>query len=387
MGGGTVVLVSDATERRQIDDRLRQIQRIEALGKVSGEVAHDFSNILSTISGNLHLLESAPPERQQALRQTIASAVDLGTSLIDRLLAFARRQHLAPEIVDLPDLVEAMTDLIAFALRDEIALEVRVAQDPLPVLVDPGQLESAILNLCLNAAQAIEGPGTITIEVRRNGARALLSVSDTGSGMTPEVLAHAMEPFFTTRTDGTGTGLGLAMVYGFIRQSGGDVALTSSPGAGTVVQLSLPLQGAAPAMPPLPALGPVLLVEDDPTDRAVAHGLLAPHAAQIICCATAAEARHRLAAANPAPDLIVTDLMLGTRIEGWAIAREALRSVPGLRALIVSGSLPATNPLEADHPARSAMIAKPLDQTALAAALAALFSKGQDDDPLQGGDL
>lgn len=387
LGGGTVVLVSDATERRQIDDRLRQIQRIEALGKVSGEVAHDFGNILSTISGNLHLLETAPPGRQQALRQTIASAVDLGTSLIDRLLAFARRQHLAPETVDLPDLVEAMTDLIAFALRDEITLEVRVAQGPLPVLVDPGQLESAILNLCLNAAQAIEGPGTITISVERDGSRALLSVSDSGSGMTPDVLAHAMEPFFTTRTDGTGTGLGLAMVYGFIRQSGGDVTLTSAPDAGTIVQLSLPLQGAAPATPALPALGRVLLVEDDAGDRAAAHALLASIAREVICCATAAEARHRLASGGPALDLIVTDLMLGTRIEGWSIARDALGSAPLVRALIVSGSLPPTNPLEVDHPARSAMVAKPLEATALATALAALFSKGQDDDPLQGGDL
>ncbi|MGP9804876.1 ATP-binding protein [Paracoccus sp. NSM] len=227
----------------------------------------------------------------------------------------------------------------------------------------------------LRQPEAIEGPGTISIDVERDGSRALLSVSDTGIGMTPEVLAHAMEPFFTTRADGTGNGLGLAMVYGFIRQSGGDVTLTSAPHSGTVVKLKLPLQGAAPAIAPLLALGHVLLVEDDPSDRTVARNLLAPHAAEVICCATAAEARHRLHAGNPVPDLIVTDLMLGTRIEGWTIAREALRSVPAMRALIVSGSLPATNPLEADHPARTEMVAKPLDQTALAAALAALLSE------------
>ena len=374
LGGGTVVLVSDATERRQIDDRLRQIQRIEALGKVSGEVAHDFGNILSTISGNLHLLEGAPPARQQALRQTIASAVDLGTSLTDRLLAFARRQHLAPETVDLPELIEAMTDLIGFALRDEIALEVRLAPGPLPVLVDPGQLESAILNLCLNAAQAIEGPGTITIGLARDEARAILSVSDTGSGMTPDVLAHAMEPFFTTRTDGTGTGLGLAMVYGFIRQSGGDVTINSALGAGTQVQQSLPLQpAAAPGPAPLPALGRVLLVEDDADDRAVACSLVAPHARDLICCTTADEARRRLAALPHGPDLIVTDLMLGTRIEGWSLAREVLASSPHTRALVVSGSLPAANPLDAVFPARTVMLAKPLSASALAAAIAPLY--------------
>ena len=134
-GGGAVVLIAETTERRQVDDRLRQIQRIEALGKVSGEVAHDFGNILSTISSSLHLMEGAPPERQGGLRQTIASAVEIGSALTGRLLAFARRQHLAPETVDLPSLVEGMADLAGFALRDEIDLVLDLPDTPLPVRV------------------------------------------------------------------------------------------------------------------------------------------------------------------------------------------------------------------------------------------------------------
>ncbi|MDZ4134949.1 MAG: ATP-binding protein, partial [Paracoccaceae bacterium] len=203
-GGGAVVLITDVTERRQMENRLRQIQRIEALGKVSGEVAHDFGNILSTISGSLHLMDSAPPDRQASLRQTLGSAVDLGISLTQRLLSFARRQQLEPETVELNSLVEGMADLVGFALRDDIVLTIRPAQQPLLVRIDPGQLESALLNLCLNAGQASEGAGTITLSVITDGPQAVIEVADTGIGMTPEVLAHAMDPFFTARRDGTG---------------------------------------------------------------------------------------------------------------------------------------------------------------------------------------
>ena len=374
-GGGAVALISDATERRQIDDRLRQIQRIEALGKVSGEVAHDFGNILSTISGSLHLMETAPPPRQGALRQTVASAVDLGMSLTNRLLSFARRQQLEPETVDLPALVEGMADLIGFALRDDIALEIQTGAAPLPVRIDPGQMESALLNLCLNSAQAIEGPGRITLTLDRHEDQAVLSVTDTGAGMPPEVLAHAMEPFFTARRDGTGTGLGLAMVYGFIRQSGGDVQIASAPGQGTTVRLSLPVQGAAAltappaARPAAPPFARALLVEDDPADRAAAAALLAPWAARIDTAASRAEAEAHLA--TPC-DLIVTDLNLEGSVAGWALATAALERWPGARALVVSGHLPAADPLRPRFGPRAATLAKPLTADRLGASLEGL---------------
>ena len=372
--GGTVVLISDATERRQMEDRLRQIQRIEALGKASGEVAHDFGNILSTISGSLHLMDSAAPERQEMLRQTIASAVDLGASLTGRLLAFARRQHLEPETVDLPALVDGIADLVGFALRDGVELIIDTDGSTLPVLVDPGQLESAILNLCLNAGQAIEGAGRITLSVRREADRALIEVADTGVGMSPDVLAHAMEPFFTARADGTGTGLGLAMVYGFIHQSGGDIAITSSPGEGTSVRLTLPLL-ADRAEPP-DALGRVLVVDDDPADRKVASALLSPWTEDLLMTSEAAAALQHLSIPL---SLIVTDLSLHGRIDGWRLAEAALDRWPEARAIVVSGHLPAVDPLSARFPGRFATLAKPLSAGSLSFVLSNLFGKPQSD--------
>lgn len=372
-GGGAVVLVADATERHQMENRLRQIQRIEALGKVSGEVAHDFGNILSTISAGLHLMEQASPDRQSALRHSIGSAVDLGTSLTGRLLAFARRQHLEPETVDLPALVDGIADLVGFALRDGVDLIIDTTPAPLPVLVDPGQLESAILNLCLNSGQAIEGKGQITLSVRGDGDLAIIEVADTGNGMSPEVLAHAMEPFFTARADGTGTGLGLAMVYGFIRQSGGDIAISSTPGQGTSVRLSLPLHATSPA---IGTLGTVLLVEDDATDRAAAIRLLAPVTKGLRIAGDIAAARAHLV---EAVDLLITDLSLDGRIEGWRLAETALTRWPELRAVIVSGHLPHIDPLSARFPGRVAVLEKPMTQNTLTAALDRLANTPEQD--------
>lgn len=371
-GGGSVVLISDSTERKQMDSRLSQIQRIEALGKVSGEVAHDFGNILSTISGSLHLMETATPERHAGLRQTAASAVDLGVSLTQRLLSFARQQQLDPETVELNQLVEGMADLIGFALRDEIALEVQTAAEPLRVCVDPGQMESALLNLCLNAGQAIEGFGTITVSLSAQGDQVVLEVSDTGTGMTPEVLAHAMEPFFTARRDGTGTGLGLAMVYGFIRQSGGDVQISSQLGEGTHVRLLLPLQAPHLEREP-PHIGYVLVVEDSPEDMRRAVALITPLAAQVITCGSAASAREQIS--KYSFDLVVSDLSLNGAIAGWQIAETALCAAPQTRALVVSGHLPAVNPLSAQYGDRVRTLSKPLNAKALGEALNELFTE------------
>lgn len=380
-GGQSVVLISDATERHEMEQRLLQIQRIEAIGKVSGEVAHDFGNILSTISANLHLMETAPAERQPGLRQTITSAVDLGTSLTQRLLSFARRQQLDPETLELNTLVEGMADLVAFALPDAVEIEFHTHPEPLWVRVDPGQLESAILNLCLNAGQAIEGAGRVSVAVERQGPQARLIVADTGIGMPADVLSHAMEPFYTARRDGTGTGLGLAMVYGFIGQSGGDVQIHSVPGEGTNVCLSLPLRAdpaEAVAHVPLPPLGTVLLVEDDSADAARASTLLEPAADRLAILGDAAAAAERIA--NACPDLLVTDLNLHGRIEGWRLAEAVLSADPRARAIVVSGHLPDVDPLSHRFKGRIATLAKPLSAEAVARAVAILTNdKGATD--------
>jgi CheY-like chemotaxis protein len=270
-------------------------------------------------------------------------------------------------------LIEGVADLVGFAVREGVDLVVDTAPTPLPVLVDAGQLESAILNLCLNSGQAIEGKGQITLSVRGEGDLAVIEVADTGSGMTPEVLAHAMEPFFTARVDGAGTGLGLAMVYGFIRQSDGDIAISSTPGKGTCVRLCLPLHTAHAASEDL---GTVLLVEDDPTDRAAATAFLAPMARRLLVAGDADAARARLGAV----DLLVTDLPLCGRIEGWRLAEHALTRWRDLRVVIVSGHLPHVNPLSSRFPGRVALLEKPMSAKTLATALGLLAANPELDD-------
>lgn len=243
--GGAVWLFSDVTERRQMQERLSQIQRIESLGKISGEIAHDFGNVLSTISGNLHLLETARADMAIVLRQRMANAAELGATLVQRLLAFARRQHLEPEVTDLNLLVSGMTDLVEIALNGEVELVTRLTDSPLLARVDPGQMESALLNICLNSRQAMEDKGRIEITVRPRGVESgEIEIKDNGSGMSQDILRRCLDPFFTARRDGQGTGLGLSMVYGFIRQSGGDMKIQSRPGRGTTVSLIVPLTGA-----------------------------------------------------------------------------------------------------------------------------------------------
>ncbi|SNT76163.1 ATP-binding protein [Paracoccus seriniphilus] len=363
--GGSVMLLSDASERRELSERLRQVQRTEALGKIAGEVAHDFGNILSTISTSLHLMENAPPERMASLRQSLGAALDVGSSLTQRLLAFARRLNLEPEVMDLNDLVAGVEDLIALALDEQVTLAIETAETALTVRIDPGQMESALLNLCLNAAQAIQGSGRIDIRLRHltEQEMALVEVCDSGQGMSPEVLAHAMEPFFTARSDGTGTGLGLAMVSGFIRQSGGDVEITSQPGKGTCVRLMLPL--CVEAATNIADALRVLLVEDDPADAAHARAVLTH--SDITETADPDEALRLLQ--SQVFDLLVTDLHLGPDVAGWRLAEAALQADPDTRAIVVSGHLPARNPLDARFPGRVFGLPKPMKAAALAACL------------------
>lgn len=362
--GGTVALFSDATERRQLQDRMQQIQRIEGLAKISGEVAHDFGNILSTISSSTHMLEAASPERSRELRHTIGSAVELGTSLTQRLLAFARRQHLEPELVELNELVEGLTDLIYLTLRDNISFRVQPADEDLFVRVDAGQLESAIINICLNAAQAISDSGQITIRLASSDdEHAVIAVEDTGSGMSPSVLAHAMEPFFSARRDGKGTGLGLAMVYGFIRQSNGDVQIESEEGKGTIVRLTLPLagQGTDPSPPSLPWRR-ILLVEDDSADAERSSDLLFRAGATVELRTTAGAALDCLANGF---DAVITDLHLGNETAGWQVAEAALAHDPSVTVFIVSGHLPDVSPLGTRYGTRLTLLNKPLDLASL----------------------
>ncbi|MCY1126383.1 ATP-binding protein [Frigidibacter sp. RF13] len=368
--GGAVWLFADTTEKRRVDERLAQIQRIESLGQVTGEVAHDFGNILSTIAGSLQLWKPGDTG-DEALRNRIRDAVDIGVALTQRLLVFARKQHLEPEIVELNTLMDGLTDLISFAMRDDVTLKVHAADAPLHVRVDPGQLESAILNLCLNANQAIEGPGEVSIKLAEaDGGRAVITVQDDGHGMEPDVMRHAMEPFYSARADGTGTGLGLSMVYGFIRQSGGDIQITSARGEGTAVSLYLPI-----AMADTPSLSVglnrlCLAVDDEPAAlQAIARAMTS------LGCRTETASGYRQALDRmkngETPDLLVTDLNLDAGQSGWELAETFLGTSSNGHVVVVSGHLPPDHPLLDRFGARIAMVSKPATAAILAPIVAA----------------
>jgi signal transduction histidine kinase/CheY-like chemotaxis protein len=368
--GGGIWLFSDATERRQMDNRLRQIQHIESLGKVTGEVAHDFGNVLSTITANIHLLETGSKKTaRKTLLQRMENAAELGMSLTQRLLAFARKQRLKPEVVELNELVDGLTGLVGIGLKDGVNLTADLADEQLPVRVDPGQLESAILNLCLNASQAIEGQGEIHITVAKSGEEtAMIEVADNGCGMDESVLSRSLEPFFTARKDGQGTGLGLSMVYGFIKQTGGDIQIDSTPGKGTRVRLVLPLQAAGKSSQTVPVSGRALVVEDDPAELQIATDLMQDLGYEVVRAASFAKAESALQS-NSEFDVVLTDLHLDQGCSGWSIVEYCLEKTDS-RIIVASGRLPQTHPYSNRQEPRVTCLEKPLTAEVLAQALA-----------------
>lgn len=358
--GGGIWLFSDATERRKMESRLRQIQHIESLGKVTGEVAHDFGNVLASVSANVHLLESGSKKvSNTVLLQRISNAVEIGSSLVQRLLAFARKQALAPEVVELNELIEGLTDLISIGLKEGVTLETRLSKTPLHVRVDPGQLESAILNLCLNSNQAITDEGNILISVRPALAdTVIITVSDTGCGMEEAVLTRSLEPFFTARTDGEGTGLGLSMVYGFIKQTGGDIQISSQPGEGSQVQLTLPIcapQQSQPAVPHKRAL----LVEDDPDALASVAAQLKSVGFDVVRAATFEEGMAALDT-RCRFDALITDVHLNEGQMGWELTEKCLEICANTKIIVTSGRMPKRHRFTEEPNARVSCVNKPL---------------------------
>ena len=369
--GGGVWLFSDATERRQVEDRLRQIQHIESLGKVAGEVAHDFGNILSSLSTNIHLLETvASGQRATELVDRAKDALEIGGALVQRLLAFARKQALSPEVVDLKDLAEGMVDLIIIGLKEGVHLDTRFCEQPIHVQVDPGQLESAILNICLNASQSIDGGGTISLVIETSGENQVtVKITDTGSGMDEKTLSRAFEPFFSARRDGTGTGLGLAMVYGFMKQSGGDVEIESTLGEGTEVRLVFPIANSQSDTLAEPAKGlRAVIVEDDAqamrhAERCLSKGGFEVQTATNFACAMSC------LDTDISPEVVVTDLHLDNGETGWKIAEFCAERHPSAQIIIVSGRLPDDLPKFVKASAKIHCLEKPLTQRNLRAVL------------------
>ncbi|HZZ92129.1 MAG TPA: PAS domain-containing protein [Usitatibacter sp.] len=355
----TLAMMSDVTEKLALEEQLRQSQRLESIGRLTGGVAHDFNNLLTVILGAAGLLteELADQADRQSMAQMIVDAAGRCGELTQRLLAFARQQVLEPRPVDVAQLVERMQPLLRRTLGERIEVGVRDSAAGVHALVDPGQLENAILNLALNARDAMPGGGGVTIETSAlhvapdraghaipPGDYALLTVRDTGAGIAPEHLGRVFEPFFTTKPLGKGTGLGLAMVYGFVKQSNGHVTIDSEPGNGTTVKLCIPRTAAAtPASAPDARVDPgsggggesILLVEDDELVRMSARRHLSALGYRVLEAANGAQA---LALLNGGArvDLLFTDIVM-PGMQGTELARTARSIRPGLKVLFTSG--------------------------------------------------
>lgn len=359
---GCFVAARDITERRLLEAELRQSQKMEAVGRLTGGIAHDFNNLLSVIVGNLQLLSRSLPADARLLRQadTALNAALRGAELIRRLLAFARQQVLQPRTVRLSTSLSDTVELLRGSLTGDVELQPQIDADVWPARVDPGQLENAVLNLVINARDALPPGGVITLSVRNvsiidacqsredgppAGDYVMLEVSDDGKGMSEDTRKRAFEPFFTTKDVGKGSGLGLSMVYGFMKQSGGYVYITSSMQQGTRVQLYFPRadcseDSVTPRLSGLANLPPgnetLLVVEDNIAVRATAVDILGSLGYRVLQAGTAREALEQFAM-YPEIALVFTDVMLPGGVLGTQLAQRLKRSHPGLRVLLTTG--------------------------------------------------
>lgn len=361
--GGEAYCVSvglDIRERKALEAQLQQAQKLEAVGQLAGGIAHDFNNLLTAITGYSDLLQRSGglSGAQAEMLGEIHHAADRAAALTRQLLAFSRRQVLQPRVLDLNGVVQGLEKMLRRLIGEDVELAVALGAGLPAVRVDPGQIEQVILNLALNARDAMPRGGRLTLETRAveldeafathhfevtPGRYALLAVSDTGSGMTPEVRAHIFEPFFTTKPVGEGTGLGLAVVRGIVKQSGGSIDVYSEVGLGTTFKIYLPAvaepaASAGPVEPDPPASGSetVLLVEDDEAVRSIATRALMASGYRVLAAGDA-EAALALAAAHEGTiALLVTDVVMpGTG--GSALAERLRAARPELKVLYVSG--------------------------------------------------
>lgn len=355
----------DVSRRRDAEEALGQAQKMEALGQLTGGIAHDFNNLLQVIVGYVDILaaglEKPDADRARLGRATdnIRQAAERATTLTQQLLAFARKQRLDGRSVNLNTLIEGMREMITRSVGDAVQVEFDLAENLWNCRVDPTQAEVAILNVLINARDAMTGGGTVRITTAnrtvtvntdrdigplREGRYASIAVSDTGTGMPPAVLARVMDPFFTTKEEGKGTGLGLSMVYGFAKQSGGAAQIESSVGAGTTVSLSFPAIEGEQAMPAKITLRTVdregtetVLVVDDRQDVAeLARTILRDFGYTVLMAGSGKEALEILDSSERI-DLLFTDMIMPGGMNGVVLAREARRRQPRLKVLLATG--------------------------------------------------
>ncbi|AYD02766.1 PAS domain-containing sensor histidine kinase [Neorhizobium sp. NCHU2750] len=356
--------IRDLTSRHKIEEELRQSQKMEAIGQLTGGLAHDFNNLLTVISGNLEMMEYRLEDPNlKVLLQEAQAAADDGAKLTGQLLAFGRRQPLNNQLVDVGQLVSSFSDLMRRTLGEAIEFKTVIAGAPNEALVDASQLQNAILNLVINARDAMPRGGKLTVEIShikldvdyaqmysnmRTGEFVLVAVTDTGSGMSPEVKEKAFEPFFTTKGVSAGTGLGLSMVYGFVKQSGGNIQLYSEIGQGTSVRMFLPAArrkidishadgGGAQVSSPLPGgREKILVVEDDPRVRRVTVSRLTSFGYEVIEAENGNEALSQLDRHDDIA-LLFTDVVMPGGLTGDELANRVRSERPHIPVLFTSG--------------------------------------------------
>ena len=363
-----IAVVRDITERKRLETMLNQSQKLEALGQLAGGMAHDTNNMLGVIIGYADLLEERLAGDVQALEDLaqVRKAALRSSELIRQLLAFARKQVIQPRTVDLNELVEGTQKLLRRLIGERISLVWKPTAALWSTWVDPSQIDQILANLAVNARDSIEGSGTITLETMNAavdetyclanpdaapGDYVVLSVSDTGQGMSPVIQARIFEPFFTTKEAGRGTGLGLAMVYGVLRQNGGFVTVYSVPGVGTSFRLYFPRRRTAEAGPesqadmaPLPGgRETLLLVEDEEALLDLERSVLEAAGYRVIAAANPRQAQAEVQAELQAIDLLVTDLVMPD-MNGWELHRWVAGTRPGIKSLFMSGYPAGTIP-------------------------------------------
>ena len=357
---GYIGCVIDVTERRALEDQVRQSQKMEAFGQLAGSVAHDFNNLLTIISGHSEILAElmTPHDPLQEFVSEISKAGERAASLTRQLLAFSRQNLVAPRVINLNDVVSETEKLLRRLIGEDIVLQLQIQADLPPIRADANQCDQVLMNLAVNARDAMPTGGTLTIRTAsihldqgyadrhpgvQSGIYVRLSVSDTGCGMTPEVKSRLFEPFFTTKPKGKGTGLGLAVVHGIVTQSGGHIDVSSEPGYGTVFHIYFPavqerVGDAEPTCPyqVLAGTETLLLVEDEPGVRKLALHVLQQHGYRVLVASNGRQALEMLESHTDAIDLLVTDVVM-PQMGGPELARELKAKRPALKVLFLSG--------------------------------------------------
>jgi len=384
---GAAVALRDATDRQRLEEQLHQAQKMEAVGQLAGGVAHDFNNLLTAIITCGRMVQEAlPPEHpaQPDVDEILASG-DRAAQLTRQLLAFARRQRLAPRAVDLRAVVGGMERMLRRVLGETVALRFVSPPEPIVIHADPGQIELVVLNLAVNARDAMPEGGELVITQRAvdpgdpalaagepipPGPLGEIVVRDTGVGMDPDTQQRIFEPFFSTKPVGKGTGLGLATVYGIVKQSGGAIRVRSAPGRGTEFRILFPLHRGAADAEPRPARAAsggderILVLEDDDVLRALVCRALKGAGYRVLEAARPSAAADR--AAEHELDLLLTDLVLPEE-SGWSLYRRIAAGRPGLRVLLMSGFSGAPEPGSVSLPADVPFLAKPFGPSDLLA--------------------